>query len=66
MTKNAKSPAAKPTKPRSRGLDAVAATSAKKGDLTGEVLIAAMRTSPHRGIDIEAERGPMPMREILL
>src|SRR6202171_6100598 len=36
-----------------------------KGDLTGEALIAAMRASPHRDIDIEPGRAPMPVREVL-
>jgi prevent-host-death family protein len=34
-----------------------------KGDLTGESLIAAMQTSPHRDTDLEPERAPMPVRE---
>ena len=34
-----------------------------KGDLTGESLIAAMQASPHRDIDLEPERAPMPVRE---
>jgi prevent-host-death family protein len=33
-----------------------------KGDRTGEALIAAMQASPHRDIDIEPERAPMPVR----
>jgi prevent-host-death family protein len=37
-----------------------------KGDLTGEALIAAMQASPHRDIDIEPGRAPMPVREISL
>ncbi len=37
-----------------------------KGDLTGESLIAAMQASPHRDIDIEPGRAPMPVREISL
>jgi prevent-host-death family protein len=37
-----------------------------KGDLTGEALIAAMQGSPHREIDIEPKRAPMPVREITL
>src|SRR5713226_2534196 len=36
-----------------------------KGDLTGESLIAAMQASPHRDIDIEPRRTPMPVREVL-
>jgi prevent-host-death family protein len=35
-----------------------------KGDLTGESLIAAMQASPHRDIDTEPGRAPMPVREI--
>jgi len=35
-----------------------------KGDLTGESLIAAMQASPHRDIDVEPERAPMPVREV--
>jgi prevent-host-death family protein len=34
-----------------------------KGDLTGKALIAAMQASPHRDVDLEAERAPMPVRE---
>jgi prevent-host-death family protein len=37
-----------------------------KGDLTGESLIAAMQALPHRDIDIEPARVPMPVREISL
>jgi prevent-host-death family protein len=37
-----------------------------KGELTGEALIAAMQASPHRDIDIEPKRAPMPVREISL
>jgi prevent-host-death family protein len=37
-----------------------------KGDLTGQVLIAAMQASPHRDIDIEPKRVPMPVREVSL
>jgi len=37
-----------------------------KGDPTGEALIAAMQASPHRDIDIEPKRAPMPVREALL
>jgi hypothetical protein len=37
-----------------------------KGDLTGERLIAAMQASPHRDINIEPRRTPMPVREISL
>jgi hypothetical protein len=37
-----------------------------KGDLTGEVLIAAMAASPHRDTDIEPRRAPMLVREVTL
>ena len=37
-----------------------------KGDLTGEALIAAMQASPHRDIDIEPRRAPMPVRKVTL
>jgi len=37
-----------------------------KGDLTGEVLIAAMQASPHRDTDIEPRRTAMPVREVTL
>jgi prevent-host-death family protein len=37
-----------------------------KGDLTGEALIAAMQASPHRDIDIEPSRTPLPVREVSL
>jgi prevent-host-death family protein len=35
-----------------------------KGDLTGKSLIAAMQASPHRGVDLEAGRTPMPVRDV--
>src|SRR5882724_703186 len=37
-----------------------------KGDLTGEALIAAMQASPHDEIEIEPERGPLPVRDVSL
>src|SRR5438309_10278091 len=37
-----------------------------KGDLTGQALIAAMQASPHRDIDLEPKRAPMPVREVSL
>jgi len=37
-----------------------------KGDLTGEVLIAAMQASPHRDVDIEPRRTQLPVREVSL
>lgn len=36
------------------------------GDRTGEALIAAMQASPHRDIDIEPGRSPMPVRKVAL
>jgi hypothetical protein len=61
MSRNTKSPPPKSAKPRRR------TRSAKflrlKGDPTGESLIAAMQASPHRDIDLEPRRTPMPVRE---
>jgi prevent-host-death family protein len=37
-----------------------------KGDLTGEALIAAMRASPHRDLDIAPSRTPLPVRKVSL
>ena len=37
-----------------------------KGDLTGQVLIAAMQASPHREIDIEPRGVRMPVRDVAL
>jgi prevent-host-death family protein len=37
-----------------------------KGDLTGQVLIEAMRASPHRDIDIAPARAPMRVRGVRL
>ena len=37
-----------------------------RGDPTGEVLIAAMAASPHRDIDIEPRRTPMPVRKVAI
>src|ERR1700692_1345893 len=37
-----------------------------KGDLTGQALITAMQASPHRDIEIEPKRAPMPVREVIL
>jgi prevent-host-death family protein len=36
-----------------------------KGDLTGKTLIAAMQASPHRDVDLEPGRTPMPVREVV-
>jgi prevent-host-death family protein len=51
------------------GRDEVVVISAEEfrrlnGDLTGEALIAAMQATPHRDIDIEPNRAPMPVREV--
>ncbi len=37
-----------------------------KGQLTGQALIAAMQASPHREIEIEPERSPLPVRNVSL
>jgi prevent-host-death family protein len=37
-----------------------------KGDLTGAALVAAMRESPHRDIDIAPRRSRMPVRDVAL
>jgi prevent-host-death family protein len=37
-----------------------------KGDPTGQALIAAMQNSPHRDIDLQPKRAPMPVREVSL
>ena len=37
-----------------------------KGDLTGQALIDAFQSSPHRDLDIEPERGTMPVRDVNL
>jgi prevent-host-death family protein len=37
-----------------------------KGQVTGQALIAAMQASPHREIEIEPERRPLPVRDVLL
>ena len=37
-----------------------------KGDLKGHALVAAMQASPHRDIDIEPRRAPMPVRDVAL
>jgi prevent-host-death family protein len=35
-----------------------------KGDLTGQALIDAIQASPHRDIELEMTREPMPVREV--
>jgi hypothetical protein len=37
-----------------------------KGDLAGQLLVAAMQAWPHRDIDIEPRRARMPVREVAL
>lgn len=37
-----------------------------KGELTGQKLIDALQASPHRKIDIEPARAPMPVRLVNL
>lgn len=37
-----------------------------QGNATGEALVAAMQASPHRDLDIEPQRGRMPVRDVLL
>ncbi len=37
-----------------------------KGNLTGQALIAAFQASPHRDIDLEPSRAPMPVRDVTL
>jgi prevent-host-death family protein len=37
-----------------------------KGNATGQALIEAMQASPHREIDIEPQRLPMPVRDVSL
>ena len=37
-----------------------------KGDLSGEALVAVMRASPYRGIDIEPKRSRTPVRDVAL
>jgi prevent-host-death family protein len=53
------------------GRDAVVVVAAEEfrrlqGDLTGAALIAAMQASPHREIDLERKRSPMPVRDVRL
>ena len=37
-----------------------------KGVRTGQALIEALQTSPHRDINIEPQRVPMPVRDVNL
>jgi hypothetical protein len=59
MTRMPKSKMTKASKPRRRARD-------RKGDLTGEVLIAAIQASPYRDIEIEPRRARMPVRDVNL
>ena len=38
--------------------------SSKPESRTGAALIAAMQASPHKDIEIEPSRGPMPVRDL--
>ena len=40
--------------------------SSKPEPRTGAALIAAMQASPHKDIEIEPSRGPMPVRDVSL
>lgn len=53
------------------GHDAVVVISADefrrlKGNVTGQSLIDALQSSPHRDIELEPRRGAMPVRDIVL
>jgi prevent-host-death family protein len=53
------------------GREAVVVISAEefrhlKGRQTGRALIGAMQASPYRDLDIEASRGPLPVRDVSL
>ncbi|HEV2271024.1 MAG TPA: type II toxin-antitoxin system Phd/YefM family antitoxin [Steroidobacteraceae bacterium] len=37
-----------------------------KGSVTGQALIDAIQASPYRDVNIEPERGTMPVREVSL
>jgi prevent-host-death family protein len=37
-----------------------------KGNQTGQALVDAMQASPHKDIDIEPARGPLPVRDVVL
>jgi prevent-host-death family protein len=37
-----------------------------KGSATGQALVEAMQSSPHREIEIAPRRGAMPVRDVLL
>jgi prevent-host-death family protein len=53
------------------GRDAVVVVAAEefrrlKGNITGQALIDALQSSPHRTIKLEPRRAPMPVRDISL
>jgi len=37
-----------------------------QGDVTGQALVDALQASPHRELDIEPRRDPMPVRDVHL
>ena len=54
-----------------RGRDEVVVISAEefrrlKGNLTGQALVDALQSSPHRGIEIEPRRTRLPVRDVSL
>jgi hypothetical protein len=59
--RNTKSPSPKWAKSRRRRR--IAKFPRLKDDLAGETLIASMQASPHREIEIEPRRTPMPVRD---
>jgi prevent-host-death family protein len=51
------------------GRDAVVVIAAEdfrrlKGSITGKALIEAVQASPHRDIDLEPRRSPLPVRDV--
>jgi hypothetical protein len=59
MIRMPKSKMTKASNPRRRVRD-------RKGDLMGEVLIAAIQASPYRDIEVEPRRPRMPVRDVTL
>lgn len=47
-------------------LHALYSSKPKPESRTGAALIAAMQASPHKDIEIEPSRGPMPVRDVSL
>jgi prevent-host-death family protein len=37
-----------------------------KGEITGQALVDALQSSPHRDVDIAPARGPAPVRDVIL